>query len=52
MRTVRAPDRPSDRQITYAWEVAIRAAKRGDVAKRNTWTGRARAMLATRGIKA
>ena len=52
VRTVRAPDRPSDRQITYAWEVAIRAAKRGDVAKRNTWTGRARAMLATRGIKA
>ena len=51
-RRVRAPNRPSDRQITYAWEVAIRAAKREDFAKRDKWTGRARAMLLTRGVKA
>ena len=52
VRSVTAPNRPSDRQITYAWEVAIRAAKRGDFGKRDKWTGRARAMLKTRGIKA
>ena len=52
VRTVRAPERPSDRQISFAWEVAIRAARRKDFGKRDKWTGRARAMLATRGIKA
>ena len=52
VRTVTAPNRPSDRQIQFAWTVAIRAAKGGNVAKRDKWTGRARAMLATRGIKA
>ena len=52
VRSVTAPNRPSDRQITYAWEVAIRAAKRKDFGKRDKWTGRARAMLKTRGIKA
>ena len=32
VETVRAPDRPSDRAITWAWTAAIKAAKRGDVA--------------------
>ena len=52
VRTVTAPARPSDRQISFAWEVAIRAARRGDDVKRAKWIGRAKSMLATRGIKA
>ena len=49
---VRAPDRPSDNAIRYAWTAAIRAAKGGDNVARDKWIGAAKRMLATRGIEA
>ena len=51
-RRVTAPDVPSARAVTYAWEAAIRAAKRGDEAKRDKWTRAAKRMLAARGVTA
>ncbi len=47
-----APDVPSDRAIQYMWNAAIKAAKRGDNAKRDKWTSAARRALAARGIAA
>ena len=52
VRTVDAPDRPSDASIQYAWRAAIRASKRGDTVARDTWISAAKRQLATRGIKA
>ena len=52
VRRVRAPERPSDQAIRYAWTAAIRAAKRGDTAGRDKWKAAAQRMLAVRGVKA
>ena len=52
VRRVRAPERPSDQAIQYAWRAAIKAAKRGDDAGRDKWKAVAQRMLATRGVKA
>ena len=52
VRQVRAPERPSDQAIRYAWTAAIRAAKRGDSASRDKWKAAAGRMLAVRGVKA
>ena len=50
VRPVRAPDRPSDQAIRYAWTAAIRARRRGDNAASDKWANAARRMLATRGL--
>ena len=52
VRQVTAPDLPSDNAIRYAWNAAIRAAKRGDTERRDKWNAAARRMLAARGIAA
>ena len=52
VRAVRAPDRPSDAAIQYAWRAAIRASQRDDATAKTKWIGAAKRMLATRGIKA
>ena len=52
VRQVRAPERPSDQAIQYAWRAAIKAAKRGDSAQRDKWKAAAGRMLAVRGVKA
>ena len=52
VRQVRAPERPSDQAIQYAWRAAIKAAKRGDTARRDKWKAAAGRMLAVRGVKA
>ena len=52
VRQVRAPEIPSDRAVQYMWSAAIRAAKRGDTAKRDKWTAAAKRALAARGIAA
>ena len=51
-RRVTAPDVPSDRAIQYMWTAAIKAARRGDAAKRDKWTAAARRALAARGVAA
>ena len=51
-RQVRAPEVPSDNAIKYAWNAAIKAAKRNDTERRDKWTKAAKAMLRTRGIDA
>ena len=51
-RRVSAPDVPSARAVTYAWEMAIRAARRNDEQKRAKWVKAAKAMLKRRGIAA
>ena len=52
VREVAPPDRPSDQAIQYAWRAAIKAAKRGNTEARDKWTGAAKRMLLTRGVKA
>ena len=52
VRQVQAPEIPSDRAVQYMWSAAIRAAKRGDTAKRDKWTAAAKRALAARGIAA
>ena len=52
VRSVRAPDRPSDASISYAWTAAIKASKRGDLAARDKWISAAKRQLLTRGITA
>ena len=52
VRQVSPPDRPSDQAIQYAWRAAIKAAKRGNTEARDKWTGAAKRMLLTRGVKA
>ena len=49
---VTAPDIPSARAVTYAWEAAIRAAKSGDEQRKTKWTRAAKAMLKRRGVDA
>ena len=51
-RRVTPPDIPSDRAIQYMWNAAIRAAKRGDHAKRDKWKRAAQRALAARGVTA
>ena len=51
-RQVSAPDIPSARAVTYAWEAALKAAKAGDEKRKAKWTAAARAMLKRRGIHA
>ena len=51
-RQVSAPDIPSARAVTYAWEAALRAAKTGDVERKAKWVTAAKAMLKRRGIDA
>lgn len=52
VRTVRAPARPSDNAIRYAWTAAIRASQRGDATAKAKWIDAAKRMLATRGVQA
>ena len=52
VRQVRAPEQPSDNAIRYMWNAAIKAAKRGETAKRDKWTAAAKRALAARGIAA
>lgn len=51
-RQVTAPDIPSARAVTYAWEAALKAAKTGDEARKTKWVRAAKAMLKRRGIDA
>ena len=51
-RQVSAPAMPSDNAIRYMWNAAIKAAKRGDEAKRDKWTAAAKRALAARGVTA
>ena len=51
-RQVSAPDIPSARAVTYAWEAALKAAKAGDEKRKAKWVRAAKAMLKRRGIDA
>ncbi len=51
-RQVSAPDIPSARAVTFAWEAALRAAKTGDEARKTKWVRAAKAMLKRRGVTA
>ena len=52
VREVTAPERPSDQAIQYMWSAAIKAARRGDEAKRQRWIDAAKRALAVRGVTA
>ena len=51
-RRVTAPDVPSARAVTYAWEAALKAAKGGDEERKAKWIRAAKAMLKRRGVAA